>query len=62
MRLGGVPGCVPARCVRLFAVFAQLRFGEKADTYRAEFANVTGLEAGDFVRIAGVEVGKVKEI
>jgi phospholipid/cholesterol/gamma-HCH transport system substrate-binding protein len=45
----------------LLAVFAQLRFdGEQI--YRAEFANVTGLEAGNFVRIAGVEVGKVKDI
>ena len=45
----------------LFAVFAQLRF-EKEKTYIAEFTNVTGLEDGDFVRIAGVEVGKVKKI
>jgi len=45
----------------LLAVFAQLRFdGEQI--YRAEFVNVTGLEAGNFVRIAGVEVGKVKNI
>jgi len=45
----------------LLAVFAQLRFdGEQI--YRAEFTNVTGLEAGNFVRIAGVEVGKVKNI
>jgi phospholipid/cholesterol/gamma-HCH transport system substrate-binding protein len=46
----------------LYAVFGQLRFGEKANTYRAEFTNVTGLENGDFVRIAGVEVGKVEKI
>ncbi len=45
----------------LFAVFGQLRF-EKAQTYRAQFANVTGLESDDFVRIAGVEVGKVQNI
>jgi len=45
----------------LFAVFGQLRF-EKSQLYRAHFANVTGLERNDFVRIAGVEVGKVKEI
>jgi phospholipid/cholesterol/gamma-HCH transport system substrate-binding protein len=42
----------------LFAVFGQLRF-EKTQNYRAQFANVTGLKGGDFVRIAGVEVGKV---
>lgn len=45
----------------LFAVFAELRF-EKSSDYRAHFANVSGLEDDDFVRIAGVEVGKVKKI
>lgn len=46
----------------LFAVFGQLRFGEETKSYRAQFVNVTGLEANDFVRIAGVEVGKVKTV
>lgn len=46
----------------LFAVFGQMRFGEKSHEYRAEFVNVTGLETNDFVRIAGVEVGKVKNV
>lgn len=45
----------------LFAIFAQLRF-DKETTYRAQFTNVTGLKNGDFVRIAGVEVGKVKTV
>jgi phospholipid/cholesterol/gamma-HCH transport system substrate-binding protein len=45
----------------LLAIFAQLRF-QKENTYQAEFANITGLENGNFVRIAGVEVGKVKHI
>jgi phospholipid/cholesterol/gamma-HCH transport system substrate-binding protein len=45
----------------LLAIFAQLRF-QREDTYQAEFANITGLENGNFVRIAGVEVGKVKHI
>jgi phospholipid/cholesterol/gamma-HCH transport system substrate-binding protein len=45
----------------LFMVFAQLRF-QAEDTYKAEFTNVSGLKQGDFVRIAGVEVGKVKHI
>lgn len=35
---------------RLFAVFGQLRFGE-TKPYKAEFANVTGLEDCDFVRV-----------
>jgi phospholipid/cholesterol/gamma-HCH transport system substrate-binding protein len=45
----------------LIAVFAQLRF-QSEKTYAAQFANVSGLEGGNFVRIAGVEVGKVKSI
>jgi phospholipid/cholesterol/gamma-HCH transport system substrate-binding protein len=45
----------------MLAIFAQLRFG-KETTYKAQFSNVSGLENGDFVRIAGVEIGKVKEI
>lgn len=45
----------------LIAVFASLRF-EKTKTYNAVFANVSGLAEGNFVRIAGVEVGKVKHI
>lgn len=45
----------------LIAIFAQLRFqGERS--YNAIFSTVTGLEDGNFVRIAGVEVGKVKHI
>jgi phospholipid/cholesterol/gamma-HCH transport system substrate-binding protein len=45
----------------LFAVFAHLRF-QQEQTYRAVFTNVSGLAQGQFVRIAGVEVGKVKKI
>ncbi|GAY17536.1 MCE family protein [Mycobacterium sp. shizuoka-1] len=45
----------------LLAVFAQLRLSEE-QVYRAEFTDVSGLSTGDFVRIAGVEVGKVKKI
>jgi len=47
--------------VGLLMVFAQLRFQDEK-VYRAEFSTVTGLKEGDFVRIAGVEVGKVKKI
>jgi phospholipid/cholesterol/gamma-HCH transport system substrate-binding protein len=46
----------------LVMVFAQLRFQGAEQTYRAEFTNVSGLSGGNFVRIAGVEVGKVKHI
>jgi phospholipid/cholesterol/gamma-HCH transport system substrate-binding protein len=45
----------------LLAIFAQLRF-QAENTYKAEFTNVSGLINGSFVRIAGVEVGKVKKI
>jgi phospholipid/cholesterol/gamma-HCH transport system substrate-binding protein len=47
--------------VALLAIFAQLRFQDE-NVYRAQFKNVTGLAGGNFVRIAGVEVGKVKKI
>lgn len=42
----------------LLMIFGQLRFRSETP-YRAEFTDVSGLQAGDFVRIAGVEVGKV---
>ena len=45
----------------LFMVFAQLRF-QPENTYHALFTSVSGLRAGNFVRIAGVEVGKVEDI
>lgn len=45
----------------LLAIFAQLRF-QAEKTYNAQFTNVSGLQNGNFVRIAGVEVGKVKKI
>ncbi|MCA4761220.1 MCE family protein [Mycobacterium sp. SMC-2] len=45
----------------LIGVFGQLRF-QAEKTYKAQFANVSGLAGGNFVRIAGVEVGKVKNI
>jgi phospholipid/cholesterol/gamma-HCH transport system substrate-binding protein len=45
----------------LIAAFGELRFDPK-QVYNAEFHNVSGLEDGNFVRIAGVEVGKVQQI
>lgn len=45
----------------VFAMFGEFRF-QQEQTYHAEFSNVSGLEGGNFVRIAGVEVGKVKSI
>lgn len=46
----------------VFAVFGQFRFGQNQVTYNAVFQTVTGLKNGNFVRIAGVEVGKVRNI
>lgn len=45
----------------LLAIFAQLRF-DRETLYRAQFSDISGLKKNDFVRIAGVEVGKVKNI
>lgn len=45
----------------MFAIFGQLRFSRDT-VYGAEFANVSGLKVGQLVRIAGVQVGKVKHI
>jgi phospholipid/cholesterol/gamma-HCH transport system substrate-binding protein len=45
----------------MFAIFSQLRFQSEL-VYNADFTNVSGLKNGQFVRIAGVEVGKVKNM
>jgi phospholipid/cholesterol/gamma-HCH transport system substrate-binding protein len=45
----------------LIAVFGQIRFEQK-QSFGALFTNASGLEPGNFVRIAGVEVGKVKSL
>ncbi len=45
----------------LLAIYAQFRFQE-GKTYTAIFDNVSGLAGGNFVRVAGVEVGKVTHI
>jgi phospholipid/cholesterol/gamma-HCH transport system substrate-binding protein len=45
----------------LVTVFGQFRFDSRT-SYRAVFTNVSGLKGGNFVRIAGVEVGKVSDM
>lgn len=45
----------------LVAVFGQLRFEDRTG-YQAVFTNISGLKSGNFVRIAGVEVGKVGDL
>jgi phospholipid/cholesterol/gamma-HCH transport system substrate-binding protein len=45
----------------LVTVFGQFRFDSRV-SYSAVFTNVSGLKGGNFVRIAGVEVGKVNDL
>lgn len=45
----------------LVVVFGQIRF-ESTTSFRAVFTSVSGLRSGDFVRVAGVEVGKVADV
>ncbi|ORW90360.1 mammalian cell entry protein [Mycobacterium szulgai] len=47
--------------VSIVVVFAQMRFND-TNGYTAEFSNGSGLRNGQFVRAAGVEVGKVKKV
>lgn len=61
VRLGLFVAACSAAIFAVLMVFANLRF-DPEEPYRAEFTNVTGLKSGDTVRIAGVEVGKVKGI
>jgi phospholipid/cholesterol/gamma-HCH transport system substrate-binding protein len=61
-RLAVFVGACLIGALALVLVFAQLRFQGAEKPYKAEFANVSGLSGGNFVRIAGVEVGKVKHI
>ncbi len=45
----------------IIVVFGQMRFAS-TNGYSAEFSNVSGLRAGQFVRASGVEVGKVSSL
>jgi phospholipid/cholesterol/gamma-HCH transport system substrate-binding protein len=47
--------------VMIIVVFGQMRF-DRTSKYSAEFTNVSGLRAGQFVRASGVEIGKVDTI
>src|SRR5690349_5410053 len=47
--------------VMIIVVFGQMRF-DSTNKYSAEFSNVSGLRAGQFVRASGVEVGKVDSV
>jgi phospholipid/cholesterol/gamma-HCH transport system substrate-binding protein len=61
LRLGAFVAVCVFGAFALIAIYGQLRF-QSGTTYDAIFANVRGLKNGNFVRIAGVEVGKVKAI
>jgi phospholipid/cholesterol/gamma-HCH transport system substrate-binding protein len=45
----------------LVVVFGQIRFDDTT-AFRALFTSVSGLKSGEFVRVAGVEVGKVSSV
>ncbi|BBX98747.1 virulence factor Mce family protein [Mycobacterium lacus] len=47
--------------VMIIVVFGQMRF-DRTTGYTAEFSNVSGLRAGQFVRASGVEIGKVDSV
>jgi phospholipid/cholesterol/gamma-HCH transport system substrate-binding protein len=47
--------------IMIIVVFGQLRF-DRTTSYSAEFANVSGLRSGQFVRASGVEIGKVSNL
>lgn len=47
--------------VAIIIVFGQMRFNRTIG-YSAVFTNVSGLRAGQFVRAAGVEIGKVSKV
>lgn len=60
-RVGAFAVVCLAAMSAMFLVFGQLRF-QPETTYKAKFTDVSGLAEGNFVRVAGVEVGKVKNI
>ncbi len=47
--------------VMIVVVFGQMRF-DRTYGYSAEFSNISGLRAGQFVRASGVEIGKVDSV
>ena len=60
-RLGLFVALCAVGAFALVTIFAQLRFDHQT-TYNAVFATVDGLQEDQFVRIAGVEVGRVKKL
>lgn len=61
IKLGIVSLVLALITASIVVVFAQMRFN-RTNTYSAEFKNASGLKNGQFVRAAGVEIGKVKAV
>ncbi len=61
MRVAGFTVMCLVFLFALVTVFGQFRFDSRV-TYSAVFTNISGLKGGNFVRIAGVEVGKVTNL
>jgi len=57
-RLAVFVGFCLVGALALVMVFAQLRVEGGEKSYKAVFTTVSGLSGGNFVRIAGVEVGR----
>ncbi|CQD15314.1 virulence factor Mce [Mycobacterium lentiflavum] len=61
IKLGTVSLVLLLITMSIVVVFGQMRFNS-TNSYSAEFSNATGLKEGQFVRAAGVEIGKVKKV
>ncbi|OBH92904.1 virulence factor Mce family protein [Mycobacterium sp. E2733] len=61
IKLGIVSLALLLITVAIVVVFGQMRFNS-TNSYTAEFSNASGLRDGQFVRAAGVEIGKVKKV
>lgn len=61
IKLGTVAVALLLFTAAIAVVFGQMRF-DRTNEYSAEFSSAGGLRPGQFVRAAGVEVGKVSDI
>lgn len=61
LKTGVFTACMLLVLGGLVVVFGQFRFDDRT-TYHAAFTDASGLETGDFVRVAGVEVGRVTTV
>ncbi|MEM6108647.1 virulence factor Mce family protein [Mycobacterium sp. 050272] len=61
IKLGTISFVLLLITLSIVVVFGQMRFNS-TNSYSAEFSNATGLKDGQFVRAAGVEIGKVEKV